>query len=267
MTAQMAPLSLAPQLIPSDHSPAQVGQGVSAAETTMTHASVPLAHDVRIVPPPNARATVRKASSSRSLKRRAAADVAAATASTDASSKKRSRSSDGTGEEVDGASQPKPATRSPRKRAKPEAGKGTTNEASSIKRTARVGAKAKAKAKDGAVEAFASTNAAGPTRKPSAAVTQSAPKRAAALETATELAENVLVTSRETANDKIPRSPRKKASAGSGKAGSASARTTAQRSTARDISSTAKVRSESRETEAKPVQRLTRSRTKQNLAG
>lgn len=125
-TAQMAPLLLSTQAPPVASSLGTRGLNNGAGNNAKTHESVALAQDDRIVAPPNGSATLRKATSSRSLKGKAAASGSQASAarSTSSSSKKRNRLN-GTNESDEDEATAKTVSASPRKRAKAAAGKTT----------------------------------------------------------------------------------------------------------------------------------------------
>ncbi|SPO21584.1 uncharacterized protein UTRI_01068_B [Ustilago trichophora] len=272
LTAQMAPLSLSSQSATPANPSGVVGVNAGAASSTLTHDKVPSAHDTRIVPPPNGAASIIKVSSSRSLRGKATTILAqaGAKASMSSSSKKRSRSAVDNEEGADEAGQPKSASRSPRKRAKPAAGKATASKIAPGNATAR--ARAKAKQTADTWPAATTVEKAVPRRK---AVAANGMQRAAKQVVVSELdGARTKENTTSMAVDQIPprrvtSSPRKKAASATSKSTAISSKSTAQRTTAKKTSSTSKARSESVEVAetSEPPQRLTRSRTKQNLSG
>lgn len=272
LTAQMAPLSFSSQTATPTIPYGLLGANASVVSSALTHDKIPSAHDTRIVPPPNGAATIRKVSSSRSLKGKVTADVAqaGAKASTSSSSKKRSRSDVDNEEGADEAGQPESVTKSPRKRAKPAAGKATASKMAPGTATARARTKAKQNSDTG--PSTTAVDKAVPRRK---AVAVNGVQRAAKKPVASKLdGARTRENPTSTAVDKSPQakatsSPRKKAASTTVKSTATSSKPTAQRTTAKKASSTNKARSESAEVAetSEPPQRLTRSRTKQNLSG
>ncbi len=82
-TTQMAPLSLASQMQPPRQPLGILNPANSMGSKPLTHEHVASANDNRIVPPPDGTPILRKASSSRSLKRKAVADGSSTTTKSD----------------------------------------------------------------------------------------------------------------------------------------------------------------------------------------
>lgn len=270
-TTQMAPLSLSSQKQALAGPSSTLGGNNIDANSMTTYESVPAAQYDRIVPPPNGTARMRKASSSRSLKSATASDAkrAASKTLTASTSKKRSRPDEATEGSVSVEGQPAAATTSPRKRPK-----AAPSKTSSSKTTASASAKIRPTAKVGSVNAQAATSAAkrAATRKKATAnggqrtAKKSAPSQATAETTEESMS---LSNSGDKEKRKAASSPRKKATSTFGETGAASRKPSAQRTATKKSSSASASRSTSVEASeaSEPPQRLTRSRTKQNLAG
>ncbi|GAC96950.1 hypothetical protein PHSY_004534 [Pseudozyma hubeiensis SY62] len=267
-TTLMAPLSIS-SLQPA--APASrsnlLGLPGSSASSISTHESVDSAQDDRIVPPPIGHAGIRKKPSSRSLNGKAAGGPglnASRTAPT-LNSKKRVRSDENLdGQEVS-AGEAQSRSGSPRKRVKSVAGKGTTSRDAVHSATTEARTKTKANGTNGSSTATGkfsvqrkkaaskSTLQKSGTDKVKAASTGSDPstkfdEAASSIDTPTSTTEKTKITA-----------TKRKAT---------TAQMSTQRFLARKAPSSIKSRSQSAEAAeaSEPPQRLTRSRTRQNLA-
>lgn len=264
-TTQMAPLSISSQMQGPARPSVVLGVNNVGVGNVMTHENVPAAHDDRIVAPPNVAATIRKASSWRSLKGAASSDAKLATAKTATSSagKKRSRPEEATEGRTDAEGRSAEATTCPRKRAK-----ASTSKASTMKTTrAPVSVRPRAKEKASGVNGRASKTAEkGTTRRKAV---ENGTHRTVKKTAATEEESITPSAAADKTKTKAASSPRKKAASSANKTVTASAKPSAQRTAVKKSSSANVSRSASVEAPeaSEPPQRLTRSRTKQNLAG
>lgn len=259
LTTQMAPLSLSSQL-PAMQPFGALGLTNGVASKPLTHESVVSADDDRIVPPPNGVPAVRKVSSSRSLKSKTPT-VATKTAS---SGKKRSRTETDTEEvEIAGSKSSKRPTASPRKRAKPAASKAAARTTASAATTAK--ARSKANATSSSSSTPVGTVRAAAQEKITTSGAPRVPKKQAVAQDDKESAKQFSATGDGSAKSKPSSSPSKKALSAT-----TSSKPTAQRRAVKKASTASKAaRGESVDSAepSDPPQRLTRSRTKQNLAG
>ncbi|TKY89197.1 hypothetical protein EX895_001728 [Sporisorium graminicola] len=266
LTTQMAPLSLASQIAAPLGAPHLRGSPNVVSDSIPTHESVTSAKDDRIVPPPFQAAVVRKVASQRSLKSKAAKSTQqngnkAATVSND---RKRARSDDASGGEVGESEGPASSSSSPRKRVKSVAGQDTIR-----KRVAGSVTAAKARTKPAT-----STNGQAATSGGSIATrkrdgTNGTTSTATHKSTVPARSASALksVNGNTTAGKSGSIEEKAKATTTSSKA--TSAKVSAHRTAVKKAPSTSKSRSSSTEAaggaEQPPPQRLTRSRTKQNL--
>ncbi|SJX61382.1 uncharacterized protein SRS1_10427 [Sporisorium reilianum f. sp. reilianum] len=260
LTAQMAPLSLSSQIAAPLGGPHLLGSQNGAPNSALTHDSVASARDDRIVPPPNSAAVVRKVSSVRSLKGKAAAKSTmqkGGKAAAVSNAKKRARSDDAAGDEVAEAGEPK--------RVKSVAGQvATSKKAAGSVTTARARAK-KATATNG-VTGVTSGSSGTRNRDGANGTTSTAIRKANASARPASASTSTPADGNSTTGTAGSTEGKPKAAATNSP--TASTKPTAQRTAAKKAPSTSKSRSQSTEAAeaTEPPQRLTRSRTKQNLA-
>lgn len=261
-TTQMAPLSVSSSQAPLARS-SLLGLTNGGANSILTHESVASAEDDRIVPPPSEVAGVRKVSSARSLKSKAAAVTTMSDhkAGAPSNGKKRTRSDEVSKRSVDETGKLLPSSSSPRKRAKSAAGKVASSKTASGSVTAKSRAEAKSTS---ATRLTATTRGTVASRKKAAAsVTNNTTEKSIAPKSTAgaTVAEGKL-------EDSSMQSP-EKVDAPSRKPKTGLATTTTQRTVAKKDSSLSKSRGQFVNVGAAesvgPPQRLTRSRTRKNL--
>lgn len=258
-TTQMAPLSLSAQAQSPPNHLGLLGLNGGNPNSTATHESVDSAHDDRIVPPPNSAATLRKASSSRSLKGKAASAVQTVSRGLASSgSKKRARPDEADGAVEDAAGTLRPSTA---KRARPATSKAANGRTAG----AKIPSSSKVETKGTSVDSRDST-----------AVDKSALRRTAAENGVQRGTKKPAASGASLGDDEGPVSDaaaektKVKASSSPRKGAAKSAKQKAPRTTIKKASNAGKgTINDSAEAAqpSEPLQRLTRSRTKPNLAG
>ncbi|KAJ9477456.1 hypothetical protein PHBOTO_000996 [Pseudozyma hubeiensis] len=267
-TTLMAPLS-ASSLQPAAPTSRSnlLGLPNDSASSISTHESVASAQDDRIVPPPIGHAAVRKMPSSRSLNGKAAAGpgLNASKAAPSLNLKKRVRSNENLDGSATTTGEAQSRLGSPRKRVKSAAGKGATSRDAVGSAPSKSRTKTKATGTNGSSTATVKSSVQRQKAASKSTLQKSGTDKSKAASTGSDPGTKVIEAA---STVDTPTSTTEKAKTAAAKQKATIAQTSTQRTAAKKVSSSVKSRSQSAEAAeaSEPPQRLTRSRTRQNLA-